>query len=29
MTIKSRHYPTRIKVSHNNQTGWVVIDQNS
>lgn len=27
MTTKSRHYPTRIKVSHNNQTGWVVIDQ--
>ncbi len=27
MTTKSRAYPTRVKVSHNNQTGWVVIDQ--
>ncbi len=27
MTTKGRHYPTRIKVSHNNQNGWVVIDQ--
>ena len=27
MTTKSRPYPTRVKVKHNNQTGWVVIDQ--
>lgn len=27
MTTKSRAYPTRVKVRHNNQTGWVVIDQ--
>ncbi|QNF32908.1 type II toxin-antitoxin system PemK/MazF family toxin [Adhaeribacter swui] len=27
MTTKSHSYPTRIKVNHNNQTGWVVIDQ--
>lgn len=27
MTTKSHSYPTRIKVNHNNQPGWVVIDQ--
>ncbi|WMJ72202.1 type II toxin-antitoxin system PemK/MazF family toxin [Cytophagaceae bacterium ABcell3] len=27
MTTKSHSYPTRIKVNHNNQEGWVVIDQ--
>lgn len=27
MTTKSRAYPTRVKVKHNNQIGWVVIDQ--
>jgi mRNA interferase MazF len=27
MTSASRKYPTRIKVKHNNQEGWVVIDQ--
>lgn len=27
MTTKSRKYPTRIKIKHNNQTGWIVIDQ--
>ncbi len=27
MTTKSRSYPTRVKVKHNNQTEWVVIDQ--
>ena len=27
MTTKSRNYPTRVKVKHNNQAGWVVIDQ--
>ncbi|MBA9077330.1 mRNA-degrading endonuclease toxin of MazEF toxin-antitoxin module [Rufibacter quisquiliarum] len=27
MTTKSRSYPTRVKVKHSQQTGWVVIDQ--
>src|SRR5690606_19389538 len=27
MTTKSKPYPTRIKIKHQNQTGWVVIDQ--
>lgn len=27
MTTKSHSYPTRIKVNHNRQDGWVVIDQ--
>jgi mRNA interferase MazF len=27
MTSQSKTYPTRIKVEHNNKTGWVVIDQ--
>ena len=27
MTTKSHPYPTRIKVEHNGQQGWVVIDQ--
>lgn len=27
MTTKSHHYPTRVKVKHNNQTGWIVMDQ--
>ncbi|MFC5271701.1 type II toxin-antitoxin system PemK/MazF family toxin [Adhaeribacter terreus] len=27
MTSASKLYPTRLKVKHNNQTGWVVIDQ--
>ena len=27
MTTKSRNYPTRVKVKHNNQAGWVVLDQ--
>lgn len=27
MTSKNRNYPTRVKVKHNKQTGWVVIDQ--
>jgi mRNA interferase MazF len=27
MTSASRKYPTRVKVKHNNQEGWVVIDQ--
>lgn len=27
MTTKSHHYPTRVKINHNNQRGWIVIDQ--
>lgn len=27
MTTKSKQYPTRIKVKHKNQAGWIVIDQ--
>ena len=27
MTTKSRKYPTRIEVKHDNKQGWVVIDQ--
>lgn len=27
MTSTSRKYPTRVKVKHNNQVGWVVMDQ--
>jgi mRNA interferase MazF len=27
MTSKSHPYPTRIKVRHDNQEGWIVIDQ--
>lgn len=27
MTTKNHGYPTRVKVKHNDQTGWVVIDQ--
>lgn len=27
MTSTSRKYPTRVKVKHNSQEGWVVIDQ--
>ena len=27
ITSQSKNYPTRIKVEHNNKTGWVVIDQ--
>jgi mRNA interferase MazF len=27
MTTKNYNYPTRVKVSHNTQIGWVVIDQ--
>ncbi|AHM59079.1 transcriptional modulator of maze/toxin, mazf [Flammeovirgaceae bacterium 311] len=27
MTTKSHKYPTRVQVRHNNQIGWVVIDQ--
>ena len=27
MTSTSRNYPTRVKVKHDNQEGWVVINQ--
>jgi mRNA interferase MazF len=27
MTSTSRKYPTRVKIKHNNQEGWVVVDQ--
>lgn len=27
MTTKSHKYPTRIKVKHNDQQGWIIIDQ--
>jgi mRNA interferase MazF len=27
MTSQSGKYPTRVKVKHNDQIGWVVIDQ--
>ena len=27
MTTSSKNYPTRLKIKHNNKTGWVVIDQ--
>ncbi len=27
MTTKSYDYPTRIKISFKNKTGWIVLDQ--
>jgi mRNA interferase MazF len=27
MTSTSRKYPTRIKIKHNHQEGWIVMDQ--
>lgn len=27
MTTRSKKYPTRVEVKHNNKLGWVVIDQ--
>jgi mRNA interferase MazF len=27
MTSFGRKYPTRVKVKHNSQDGWIVIDQ--
>lgn len=27
MTTTNRQYPTRVKVKHNSQEGWVVLDQ--
>ena len=26
MTTKSHHYPTRVKINHNDSVGWVIID---
>jgi len=27
MTTRGRNYPTRVRVRHNRQTGWIVVDQ--
>ncbi|MDZ7741530.1 MAG: type II toxin-antitoxin system PemK/MazF family toxin [Bacteroidota bacterium] len=27
MTIKSKKYPTRVEVKHENKIGWIAIDQ--
>ena len=27
MTTSSKSYPTRIEISHNKKTGWIVLDQ--
>ena len=27
MTSQSKNYPTRLKIKHNNKTGWIVVDQ--
>ena len=27
MTTRTRSYPTRVRVRHNQQTGWIVVDQ--
>lgn len=27
MTTSSKPYPTRIEIEHDNETGWVVVDQ--
>jgi mRNA interferase MazF len=27
MTSKSKNYPTRIEVKHNQKNGWIVLDQ--
>lgn len=27
ITTKSRSYPTRVKVRHDQKTGWIVVDQ--
>lgn len=27
LTSTSKKYPTRVKIKHNNQEGWIVIDQ--
>ncbi|TVQ18300.1 MAG: type II toxin-antitoxin system PemK/MazF family toxin [Bacteroidetes bacterium] len=27
MTTQSKHYPTRVKINHDNKAGYVVLDQ--
>ena len=27
MTTSSKQYPTRVKIKHENKTGWIVLDQ--
>jgi mRNA interferase MazF len=27
MTTSSKKYPTRVKVKHDNKTGWIILDQ--
>ncbi len=27
MTTSSKNYPTRIEIKHDNQTGWIILDQ--
>jgi mRNA interferase MazF len=27
MTTSTRKYPTRVKLKHDNKTGWIVLDQ--
>lgn len=27
MTTSSKKYPTRVKIKHDNKTGWIVLDQ--
>ena len=27
MTTRARTYPTRVRIRHNQQTGWIVVDQ--
>lgn len=27
MTTKRKNYPTRVKISHDNKNGWIVLDQ--
>ena len=27
MTTRARTYPTRVRVRHNKQTGWIAVDQ--
>lgn len=27
MTTAARTYPTRVRIRHNKQTGWIVVDQ--
>jgi len=27
MTTRSRNYPTRVRIRHDQKTGWIVVDQ--